>query len=427
MLRAALLLAAGAAALYLGACAARYAAMLRFRSRIGRELRAYLRAEGGRARAEPAAGPAAGALRPRRGIVICAGGRALLSQAWLTLDALRGLHGSRLPVELVHRGDAELPPACRERFEREFAPLRCLDALRAEPPPGSGALPRDAGHALKPFALLASSFDEILLLDADCVPLREPSPLFDAPAYGASGNLFWSDALLLSVAVEHPHPLRRFALRDGNARSSAQSVNPRIFDLLGLPRPATLARVGHETEAGQLLVDRARVLPALRATWFLNARARWLYRYLHGDKDSYRLGFAAAGLPFEQIERAPAHAGVVRGGRFLGRAFVQPWPGGGSGFLHQVARKPHVDRAWQPLTHLTRAEAALHPRRRSERGCTLPAAASALPDLGALPPELEKLERFLARSHRSLVARAAELGLPAPPRRRLVERRLLPW
>ncbi len=411
---------------YVSICVWRYAEMLRFRTRVGAELRAYLaRTDSGPvcAGTDRSRGSQAG---PERGIAICAGGRALLSQAYLALDALRNLHGSQLPVELVHSGEHELPPACREFFERSFAPLVCVDLQRTPLPPGDERL-RGAGFAIKPFALLASSFPEILLLDADCVPLRDPAPLFDAPRYRASGNLFWSDSWLLSVQVDHPHPLRIFALRDGVDRRSAQSLNPRIFDLLELPRPATRERVSYETEAGQLLVDRARVQRALRGACFLNARARWLYRYLHGDKDSYRLGFAAAGLPFEQIQQPPAHAGVLLRGRFLGRAFLQPLPGGEPGFLHQVGRKPHVDRPWIPLTHATRAAAADHPRRRAERGCTLSAPVAALPDLACLDPEVEKLEQFLARSHRELVTRAAEIGLPPPPRRPLVSRRLLPW
>ena len=420
------ILVAAAAASYGSICLWRYAAMLRFRARVGAELRAYL------ARTDAGPAPAgrdpthAGGASAERGIAICAGGRALLSQAYLTLDALRNLHGSTLPVELVHSGEAELPPACREFFERSFAPLACVDLQRAALPPG-GELLRGSGYAVKPFALLASSFSEVLLLDADCVPLRDPAPLFDAPGYCANGNLFWSDSWLLSVRVEHPHPLRIFSLRDGFDRRSAQSVNPRIFDLLGLQRPVTRERVSYETESGQLLVDRARVQRALRATCFLNARARWLYRYLHGDKDSYRLGFAAAGLPFDQLQQPPAHAGVLERGRFLGRAFLQPLPGGEPGFLHQIRRKPHVDRPWLPLTHVTHAAGADHPRRRAEKGCTLSAPAAALPDLAPLDPALEKLEQFLARSHRELVTRAAEIGLPPPPKRPLVARRLLPW
>lgn len=47
---------------------------------------------------------------------------------------------------------------------------------------------------LKAAAILASKFAEVLYLDSDNVPLRDPAYLFDEPLYKSSGGaVFWPD------------------------------------------------------------------------------------------------------------------------------------------------------------------------------------------------------------------------------------------
>ena len=46
---------------------------------------------------------------------------------------------------------------------------------------------------LKPLAILHSSFEEVLLIDADNTPVVDPSFLFDHPQYTASTAVFWPD------------------------------------------------------------------------------------------------------------------------------------------------------------------------------------------------------------------------------------------
>lgn len=49
---------------------------------------------------------------------------------------------------------------------------------------------------LKPYAVLHSCFDEVLYIDADSFPTRDPSDLFESPAYREHGALFWPDVRL---------------------------------------------------------------------------------------------------------------------------------------------------------------------------------------------------------------------------------------
>ena len=46
-------------------------------------------------------------------------------------------------------------------------------------------------YQIKAFAILLSSFKEVLYIDADNFPVVDPSVLFDLPLYQQHGALFW--------------------------------------------------------------------------------------------------------------------------------------------------------------------------------------------------------------------------------------------
>ena len=53
--------------------------------------------------------------------------------------------------------------------------------------------PRLNGWEAKAYAILHCPFEEVLLLDADIVPVRDPSFLFDSDEYQRSGSVLWPD------------------------------------------------------------------------------------------------------------------------------------------------------------------------------------------------------------------------------------------
>jgi hypothetical protein len=74
------------------------------------------------------------------------------------------------------------------------------------------------GFAIKPFALLASSFQKAMLIDADVVFLQSPSRLFDSKLFSQTGALFFQDRTLpqslevsesLDLIVKHFFDLER--------------------------------------------------------------------------------------------------------------------------------------------------------------------------------------------------------------------------
>src|SRR5262249_3926705 len=60
---------------------------------------------------------------------------------------------------------------------------------------------RNATYALKPFALLASEFEEPILCDADTVFLQDPRKFYGDVGYRETGTLFYQDRLFRGLGL----------------------------------------------------------------------------------------------------------------------------------------------------------------------------------------------------------------------------------
>jgi hypothetical protein len=209
------------------------------------------------------------------GIVICAGGPIYLLCAWVTIHMLRRL-GSKLEIEVWHLGRAELP----EAVERELAALgvTCIDAREMQRLRPARIL---NGWELKPYAIVNTRFAEVLLLDADNIPVRDPAFLFATPEFHMTGAVFWPDIGRLSP--ENP-----------------------VWDCCGVPY-----REESEFESGQMLVNKARCWRALKLAMWYNEHSDIFYRYMHGDKDTYHLAFRKLRQPYTMIPGTPARSGAL--------------------------------------------------------------------------------------------------------------------
>lgn len=75
-------------------------------------------------------------------------------------------------------------------MQTTFTNVVCRDATHLPYP--SHHKPADIeGYALKAFALYATSFTEVILLDADNLPVMNPALLFESPEYKLYGSMFW--------------------------------------------------------------------------------------------------------------------------------------------------------------------------------------------------------------------------------------------
>jgi hypothetical protein len=207
-----------------------------------------------------------------RGIVIAGGGRYFAS-AYVTARVLRHV-GCRLPIQLWHLA-GEIDAAQRDAL----APLgvECIDAhaLARERPYRFLTGHWWQGWQLKAYAILHCPFQEVLYLDADSYPTRDPAFLFDEPRYRDWGAVFWPDGA-----------------------PAESTLNPVLWDVYRAePEPGPL------TEAGQMVIHKALCHRELQLAAHLNAQADFVYRLTHGDKDTFTIAW-----------------------RRLGRRFWRPWP-----------------------------------------------------------------------------------------------------
>jgi alpha 1,2-mannosyltransferase len=121
-----------------------------------------------------------------RGIVMLAGGH-YSEYAATSLGVLRE-SGSNLPVEVWRRDEREEKHEWCDEIEAEgMACRRLSDYLDTD------ILEVKDGKEMKIFTMLFSSFEEIIFVDADNMPLQRPELLFESQQYKDTGALIWPD------------------------------------------------------------------------------------------------------------------------------------------------------------------------------------------------------------------------------------------
>lgn len=265
-----------------------------------------------------------------RGIVICAGGIRYLTCAWVLIHMLRRL-GCELPIEVWYLGEDEGDADWIE-LVRPLG-VTCVDAhvVRRQHPH-----PRLTGWESKAFAIQHSRFEEVLFLDADNVPVVDPTFLFDDPNYRETGAVFWPDG---------PH------MRPDNAAWQA-------FDVA--------YRDEREVESGQLLIDKRRCWRSLNLCNWYNEHSDFFYQFIYGDKDTFRFAWHRLGQSFSMPRDMESIPFTICQHDFQGRRIFQhrchdKWllshNHRAAGFEHEsecLALIDQLRKCWDPVRHLTR-------------------------------------------------------------------------
>ncbi len=205
-----------------------------------------------------------------QGIVICAGSPRIFTNAYVLIHVLRRHLGCRLPIEVWHFGSTELSPRMAHLLrELEAQPVDAGAAMRLQPPVLSNP------WQLKPYAIKWSQFREVLYLDADQVPVRDPTEVFAWQQYQETGAVFWPD--IIDLRADNP-----------------------VWTICNLPPRRTIS-----IESGQILIDKARHWESLDLALALNEEAQSLYRFIHGDKDTFLLGTMMSGAPYALVPGRP--------------------------------------------------------------------------------------------------------------------------
>lgn len=256
-----------------------------------------------------------------RGIVIPAGGWNGLAGVYVTASLLREMNCA-LPIEAWYIGDqGEYDPLFHHltkhlgvTWKNVSSELKRLGIERRE---------RLHGWAVKPLALYLSSFEQVLMLDWDCYPAKNPDPLWDHPGIKDQPAAFWND--------NPGHP-------------SGQAMSPAQWSLFGLVPPV---KPIPGFESGQMLVDKRRSWHAIQVAVHLADRmeqfdaTRGASGGVHGDKEIFSVAW--------RLTKTPYHMALPV--KYQDVAFIQPDPDGKPAFIHRCNDKPRL--VWQDFKYST--------------------------------------------------------------------------
>ncbi|KAI0811300.1 glycosyltransferase family 71 protein [Xylaria sp. FL0064] len=216
-----------------------------------------------------------------RGIVLTAGddqAKFLLT----TIYTFREL-GCDLPIEIMYLGDDDLDED--HRFELEtLSGVTTRDISQMVDDEGW----KLAGWAIKPFAMLMSSFREVIFIDADSFFFRDPAKLFEDPDYKKTGALFFRDRTIM------PESKRKWLMQ----------ILPRPIHKLAKESSWWKGTSGHYQESGVVVIDKFKHFISMLLICRFNGSDRdprpgkmGVYEMMHGDKETFWIGFLLAGDP----------------------------------------------------------------------------------------------------------------------------------
>jgi FkbM family methyltransferase len=212
-----------------------------------------------------------------RGIVTLGGTSRYFGCAWIMVNVLRRL-GCQLPVEWWYTDEMEMDEAMISLAESlPGVTCRRVGAMR--------------GWQAKVEAIMQSRFQEVLFLDSDQVPVKDPTCLFDAPEYRATGSVLWPDL----------------------PNKWGCDITEDAFKICDLPVPGRERLPNHSkpsdyrpVESGQLLIDKSRAWQALSVCQYMNKRADFWYPepkgkrewLIYGDKSTFLLAWEMTKTPY---------------------------------------------------------------------------------------------------------------------------------
>ena len=202
-----------------------------------------------------------------RGILIAVQNSADFTNAWVCIRILRQLD-CKLPIQLWHFGESRLATPM-QRWLKPFQAV-CINATGIQ----NHSVGRiKQAHQLKPFMLLSCPFKEVLLLEANTVPVVNPECLFKDSPFPKAGAVFWPFA-------------------------GSENIRPRVWRFCGME-----PREEPSFDTAQLLVEKEKSWKALVLCLWYNANAAFFHPHTDGERETFHLAFRKLDVPFAMPSR----------------------------------------------------------------------------------------------------------------------------
>ncbi|KAG0276592.1 hypothetical protein BGZ95_007333 [Linnemannia exigua] len=205
-----------------------------------------------------------------RGIVMCVGNHHA-KYARTAIKALREVVKTKLPIEIFYTGYYDLSPENRAWFEK-IEGVKTIDVTSLV----DNQMIILQGWAAKPFAMMVSSFSEVILMDSDVYYMIDPALLFEDPGYKETGTLYFYDRTLFPGAGRDKKDWMESFL----PTMSNHPAKTRWFRAKG----------DHEMESGVVVFNKKEHFVGLLAICKLNdlhERDQVTYKKTWGDKETF--------------------------------------------------------------------------------------------------------------------------------------------
>ncbi|KAL8669158.1 MAG: hypothetical protein Q9168_006246, partial [Polycauliona sp. 1 TL-2023] len=236
------------------------------------------------------------------GIVIV-GHRRNLRYLCHAIQNIRTVLNSSLPIQIAHAGNQVFPLSLRRFITSLASDVTTIDIPTLLDPKPTDLEKPDAAAALRPFAALASSFEQVILIDPTTIFLQPPSAILaNHTAYKTTGALFFHDHLYGKGDAKARHEYWQHLMKYHPHSQSLRSSK------------AYNEGYASASDPGVIVLDKSRngvMLGLLHTCWQNSRRVRNEYTYKHGqdDADSWWLGFELSGVGYAWDK----HYGAVLG------------------------------------------------------------------------------------------------------------------
>ncbi|CDK26695.1 unnamed protein product [Kuraishia capsulata CBS 1993] len=234
--------------------------------------------------------------------------------SWLSLLSLENMRmtGSQVPVEIMIPTEREYEPQLCEQILPKMN-ARCVMLTDIIPEFTSSKL---SGYQYKSLAILASSFENVLLLDSDNTVVSNPDVLFDSEPFLSKGLVTWPD---FWKRVTHPMYYRLAGIKLGkrvrNVLDDVTNPSEYVDESADLTKDVPLHdREGSipdiSTESGQMIINKRTHGKAILLSLYYNVYGPLHYYPLfsqgangEGDKETFVAAANFFKLPYYQVKK----------------------------------------------------------------------------------------------------------------------------
>jgi len=230
-----------------------------------------------------------------KGIVICTPNR-YVHFVRSNIDTFRYVLNITTPIEIFYNGESDLSKENRELL-KQYTNVYISDISQYF----DNKIVDISHWAIKPFAILASRFEEVILMDADAFYINNPLKLFDDYKYKELGSLFFKDRTLKfsKNKIKRLKWLKSFIINPLPETKKSRIWNKKSRD---------------ELESSTVVIHKAKALLGLLNICKLNEkmlRDKIIYRKVYGDKETFWLGFEMSRQNYNVIPNNCAAVGYI--------------------------------------------------------------------------------------------------------------------